>query len=211
MKGSLAERVQAFTSRVDRETGEARAIAAAGIAVREQVAVLEQRIELHDQVCKLLTSMGEERQQRAQEQIEQLVTRGLQVIFDEDLSFHLIQDVKANQAVVDFVVRSHYGGQVVDTPVMDARGGGLAACVGFMLRLVVLLLTPGARRLLFLDETFAHVSEEYEPRLAEFLREVCDRAGMQIFLVTHSRAYDDVADVRARFELVDGTTEVRKL
>ena len=208
----LAERVQRAQRTVDQLTGEARALAVAGQRAQQRVAELDAAVVLHEQAALLFTSIGEEQQVYAQHQIEELVTRGLQLIFDETLSFELVPSDKNNQAVVDFMVVSTIEGQRIETPVMDARGGGLAAVVGFTLRLVILLLTPGARRVLVLDETFAHVSEEYEGRLAEFLREVCDKAGVQIFLVTHSRAYDDVADRRYRLSLDQGgKTEVREL
>lgn len=227
MENSLAARVTALQRKVDQETGEARAIAQQGIRAQERAQQLEAEAELHEQACILLTSVGEDQQTYAQRQIEELVTRGLQTIFDETLTFHLVQSVRANQAQLDFVVRSSYeaheddlpdslkGSEVpatIETSVMDARGGGLAAVVGFLLRLVILLLTPGAQRLLVLDETFGHVSAEYEGRLAEFIREVCDKAGVQVLLVTHSRAYDDVADARYRLTLGrGGITEVAKL
>lgn len=192
-----------------------------GKRVQQRVRDLTAAVALHEKASQVLTSIGEEQQEYAQHQIEELVTRGLQLVFDESLSFHLVQSVKANQANVDFVVRTSIKSpkgdfdssvEVFETSVMEARGGGLAAVVGFMLRLVVLLLTPEARRLLVLDESFAHVSEDYEPRLAEFLREVADKAGVQIVLVTHSRAYDDVADKQYRLQLGrGGHTEAKEL
>jgi predicted ATPase len=167
--------------------------------VEAEVARLRAETERHAKVNVLLTGLGEKAQAQAQDQLEQLVTRGLQVIFGTELSFHVVQAVKANQSVTDFVIRSTYEGNVtIDTPVMEARGGGMAEVVGFMVRLVVLLLTPGARLIMFLDETFGFLSKEYEPRLAEFLAEVALRAGVQVFLVTHSDAYDDFADARVR-------------
>jgi hypothetical protein len=217
----LAQRVRAARSAVDREAGEARAVGLAGKAAQERAETFRGLIEQHERVIGVLTRVGEENQQRAQAQIEGLVTRGLQTIFGENLSFHVIQGQRANQATVEFVIRSSYplpkeqdaeGDfiQVIETSVMDARGGGMAAVVGFILRLVVLLLTPGARRVLVLDETFAHVSEEYVPRLAEFLREVADKAGVQLFLITHSNGYGDAADREYRFELgPDGRTIAR--
>lgn len=196
---------------LDRMAGEASQLARTGIEARDRAAVLLAALELHEQVSKVLTTIGEERQETAQHQVEELVTRALQTIFGENLSFHVVQSVKANRAEVDFVLRSKYGEQVIDTPVMDARGGGMAAVVGFVLRLVVLLLTPEARRFLALDETFAHVSASYEPRVAEFLREVADKAGVQILLVTHSTAYGDLADARYRLVLgSDGVTKVHE-
>lgn len=179
-----------------------------GKAARAEAGRLRERLELHEKVLGVLTRCGEARQESAQRQVEGLVTRALQAIFGENLSFRLIPAVKANRAEIDFVLRSVLDdGTEVDTPVLEARGGGMAAVVGFVLRLVVLLLTPGARRVLFLDESFGMVSAEYEQPLAEFLREVADKAGVQVVLVTHSHAYDDLADVSYRLELgPDGAT-----
>lgn len=194
----------------DTEAGEARQVGRQGKAARAEVERLRASLELHEKVLGVLTSVGEERQESAQRQVEGLVTRALQVIFDENLSFNLVPSVKANRAEIDFVLVSEYGEKTtvrVETPVLEARGGGMAAVVGFVLRLVVLLLTPGARRVLFLDESFGMVSADYEPRLAEFLREVADKAGVQIVLITHSKAYDDLADVSYELSLgPDGAT-----
>jgi ABC-type uncharacterized transport system YnjBCD ATPase subunit len=208
---TLGRLASARRQQLDRLAGEAAQVARSGIEARDRAAVLQSALETHELVSRVLTQIGEERQESAQRQVEELVTRALQVVFGENLSFHVVQSVKANRAEVDFVLRSTYGEQVIDTPVMEARGGGMAAVVGFVLRLVVLLLTPGARRFLALDESFAHVSASYEPRVAEFLREVADKADVQILLVTHSTAYGDLADARYRLTLgSDGITKVEE-
>lgn len=210
----LAELSAAVASRqreLDQRVGQAKHLARQGLEVREREAELRAQLELHEQAVKVLTRIGEERQESAQRQVEDMVTRALQVIFGEELSFSLVQSVKNNQAHVEFVLRSQYGSETIDTPVMEARGGGMAAVVGFVLRLVVLLLTPDARPFLALDESFAHVSASYEPRVAEFLREVADKAGVQLLLITHSTAYSDLADAKYRLVLgSDGVTEVQK-
>lgn len=208
---SLEDRARALRQAADRRTGEARRLAAEGIRCQGVVTSLRDSLEVHEKALAILNAVSEESQVAAQHQVEELVTRALQVVFGENLSFHLVQSVKANRPEVDFVLRSTYGGEVIDTPVMDARGGGMAAVVGFVLRLVVLLLTPGARRFLVLDESFAHVSASFEPRVAEFLREVADKAGVQIVLITHSNAYGDLADARYRLVLgPDGITQVEE-
>jgi hypothetical protein len=198
---ALDGRVRQARNTYERRVGAAQQLGEAGLRVEAEVVRLQGLQERHAKSSALLTSIGEAQQQQAQQRLEELVTRGLQVIFGTELSFHVVQSVKANRAETDFIIRSEYDGVTVDTPVMDARGGGMAAVTGFMLRLVVLLLTPRARRVLFLDETFAHVSREYEVRLAEFLKEVAERAGVQLVLVSHSDAYDDAADAKYRLEL----------
>jgi DNA repair exonuclease SbcCD ATPase subunit len=210
MSTDLFQRVRAARSRVDMEIGRAREVGRTGQLAEAAVARLLEEIERHERTAKLFTTIGETRQEMARQQIEGLVTRGLQTIFDEDLSFHLVPSVRGNNAQVDFVIRSGSGDTEVDTPVLEARGGGMAVVVAFMLRLVVLLLTPGTRKVLFLDESFAHVSRGYEPRVAEFLRMVSENAGVQIVLITHSDAFSDLADALYRLELDGGVTVVRQ-
>jgi len=206
---SCQDRLRRARRALDRQVGEASALARAGQQLQTDIADLTRQVDDHTRAAAVLTSIGEQRQAAAQATIETLVTKGLQSIFGDDLSFHLVPVVRGNRPEVDFVVRSTLDGAAVDTPVMDARGGGLAATVGFLLRLVVLLLSPHRQdTVLFLDETFAHVSAEYEPRLAEFLRELVDKTGVQVIMVTHSDAYAELADTRYRFQLVDGITRV---
>ena len=140
------------------------------------------------------------------------MSQGLLTIFGEQLSFHLVPGVRAKTPVVDFVVRSHLAdGTTVETDVLNARGGGLAAVVGFLLRLVILLLSRQRQdTVLFLDETFAHVSAEYVPNLIEFLKDLVAKTGVQIVLVTHDNSYEEAADIVYRFTLVNGVTRVAK-
>jgi DNA repair exonuclease SbcCD ATPase subunit len=172
---------------------------------------LQEEIATLEKSGIVLNSLGEEKQIRAQSIIEGLVTRGLQQIFDDTLSFHIVQTTKAKSASVEFLVRTTLAdGGVVDTPVMDARGGGLAATIGFLLRVVILLLRNGADKdnILILDETFAHVSAEYLDGLGEFLREIRDKTGIQIILVTHQPEFMEYADKVYRFTTANGRTVV---
>ncbi len=206
----LSRSVVATRRRVDQRVGELRSLVSQVKDMQTEHDAAKVDVETLDKVCGVLNKIGEERQGAAQQKIEALVTRGLQTIFSEELSFHVVPSTRGKVANVDFVVRSTLAdGRIIDTPVMEARGGGLAATVGFLLRVVVILLSPSSvSRVLFLDETFAHVSAEYEPRLAEFLRELVDKTDIQVVLVTHSSAYSDAADLVYRFSAVNGETKV---
>jgi DNA repair exonuclease SbcCD ATPase subunit len=195
---------------LERRRGEARAVAAEGSRTKKELTELEERAIALEQVMGVLNSYADSRQEELARRIETLVTHGLKTIFDDDLSFHVSPSQKGKLAALDFVVRSRANGQLVETSVMDARGGGVAAVAGFLLRLIILLLT-NARPTLVLDESFAQLSAEYEPRLAEFLRELVDRTSAQVILVTHSDAFGDVADVSYRFQLENGRTRVSKI
>lgn len=181
--------------------------------VKDEIKELQEEINNLDKSSAVLNSIGEDLQIKAQDTIEALVTRGLQQIFDESLSFHIIQNVKAKSVSVEFVVRTTLPDMVVDTPVMDARGGGLAATIGFLLRVVIMLLKNGRDKdnILILDETFAMVSDEYLEGLGEFLRELVDKTGIQILMVTHQPIFAEYADAVYKFTAENGKTKVEAL
>jgi predicted ATPase len=206
--GALRLALRLEGQRLDRAIGEAQAVAAAGKALAAEVEALQAQVHTLDKVATLLASVAENRQSAVQQQIEMLVTEGLQAIFGEGLSFAMVPTMRNKTPVIDLVIRSRIGDELVETEVMDARGGGLAATVGALLRVVVMLLSPDGGDTLCLDEPFAHVSAEYQPPLAAFLRELVDRAGKQIIHVTHSDVFAEGADRRYRFDQVDGVTRV---
>lgn len=209
----LIQETRRIRKRVDRRVAEARLIAGSGKKLQEEIKLAAADVELYNQVAITLASIGETKQAAAQETIEQLVTRGLNSIFGEDLSFHLVQTQRGKTPEVKFLVKSRgLNGASVETAVMDARGGGMAAVVGFLLRLVVLLLDKKKTDpVLILDESFSHVSAEYERPLAEFIKELIDKTKVQIILVTHSDAFSEFADKRYKFTLVQGVTKVKEL
>lgn len=196
---------------LERRIGEARSLASEGLRMQkelEQAVALE---EAHEQAVAVLNSFADSRQEEAIRRIEVLVSAGLKSIFGDSMSFVVKNDQKARRSEIEFVIRSEVEGQLVETAVLDARGGGVAAVVGFLLRVIVMLLKPGVRRILFLDETFAQLSAEFEEPCAEFLRELADKAGVQIILVTHSEAYSPFADRVYRTSQIDGWTQVEKI
>lgn len=201
MLTELASEIAQKRRVVDREHGEARAVAIRGKFLQGEIAELKQKQAIAEKVAILLNSIGENRQQQVQGTIENLVTMGLQTIFGPELSFHLVQKSSASKTQVDFVIRSTYADNVIETPVMEARGGGLAATVGFLLRLVILLLQKPKSPLLVLDETFSHVSDEYIDRVGDFLKEITQKTNTQIILVTHQQVLTENADICYRFNL----------
>lgn len=204
----LDRRARAHRRVLDAKAGELRSLQVRVEELRIEIADLGTDAETWDRVTVLLNSIGEEEQQRAQATIEALVTRGLQTIFGPTLSFHILQSVRAKSTVAEFVVRTTHGvDDVVETPVLDARGGGMAAVIGFLLRVVVMLLT-GRESFLVLDESFAMVSEDYLEPLGDFLRELVERTGIQVLMVTHQAELVPFADRAYRFTQDAGITVV---
>lgn len=206
----LEARVRREALAAERQVGQAKLLAAKGKELKAEIDDLKAQIESLEQVVGVLNQLGDERQRSAQDTIEALVTSGLQTIFGPELSFHIVTGLRGKATVSEFVVRTTLADStVVETPILEARGGGLAATIGVLLRIVVLLLSADEKsKILILDEPFAHVSAEYEIPLAQFLRDLVDKTDIQIIMVTHSDAYSDFADVKYRFSVKNGRTVV---
>ncbi len=210
----LKARVKKARSSVDQDLGRARALRVRGLAIQDELEKLKSEKDSLEKAAAVLLSIGEDRQTKAQQKIEELVTRGLQTIFGEEYAFRIEQVTVANRPEVNFLVKSTTeDGKIIETDVLSSRGGGLAAVVGFLLRVVIMLLgKKNQETVIFLDESFGMLSAEYEGRMAEFLKKISEETGITIVLVTHSDAYSDLADKRYRLDLNSkGITIVKEI
>lgn len=200
---------------LDARIADARSLAKRGTALENQIEALNDQILDFDKAVLLLNTIAEERQEPAHRQIESLITSGLQTMFGQVYTFHLVKTMsdKGRRPEVNFVVRSTLsGGKIVDTPILGSRGGGLAEVVGVLLRIVLLLLAHKDKDTpLVLDEPFARLSDKYLPPFAEFLKELVSKTRVQIVLVTHQREFGAYADKIYDFASVDGVTRVKEV
>jgi chromosome segregation ATPase len=205
----LSRRVRAARHTLERQAGVAKEVFQRGADLQAEVTALSAEVERYTRAAAILNKIGEEQQASAQEQIETLVTKGLSTIFGEGTSFHLVSTERARRQEVDLVIRSRRGDIDIETGVLDSDGGGLAAIVGALLRIVILLLSRDRQQpVLILDEPFVHLSENHHAVFARFLREIADKAGVQIIMVTHQEKLAEHADKVYRFVLTDGATRV---
>lgn len=158
-----------------------------------------------------LTQFADERQAQVYRQIEATVSEGLLAVFNEDIRLEVTTKVVGARSETVFTVVSQTDEGELRTSIMDARGGGVAAIVGFLIQAVLVLLTPGLRPVLFLDETFRNVSEEYQAPLGEFVKDLCERTGLQVVLVTHQPTIAEYADSWYSFSQESGRTKIKKV
>lgn len=208
------ERSLAYAERkLERDIGHAKALVEQHRTAAAQVSTLTAQATALEEAAHVLNSFSDARQATVRRKIESLVTHGLRAVLGDDgISFHLVEEIRANRSEIRFVIRTTHNGEVLETGIMEARGGGLAAVAGFLLRLVIVLLKPNTRPFLVLDESFGQLSANYEPALSQWMRELVDSTPVQLVLVTHSDAFSDEADKLYRFSLDKaGTTVVETL
>lgn len=124
-------------------------------------------------------------QQQTHKRISTIVSRCLNLIFEDAYEFKLIFERKrgTTEARPVFIRR----GNEIDPKY--SSGGGVIDVTSFALRLsCVILARPRRRRLLVLDEPFKMVSIEYRERIRIMLEVLSKELKVQIIMVTHDKA-----------------------
>ncbi|MEN2464960.1 chromosome partitioning protein ParA [Ornithinibacillus sp. JPR2-1] len=154
--------------------------------------IADKQLLEYDLVQILLQATSEFARQQAKSRIEEIVTSALSVVFGKDYSFKIEIAVKANQPVAEYYLESEGVVTQLKPPDYD-RGGGVADVVSLSLKLAVAELS-GVQGTMFLDEVGKHVSQEYAPNVAYFLKQYSEQFNRQIVLITHNASLAEVAD-----------------
>jgi hypothetical protein len=171
---------------------------------------LDAEIEILSKVGELFHILMDQLVNQQVRSVERVATEGLHTVF-HDLNLSLESDVgpKYNKISVEFAIRrgtlddpfSHVG------PPLDSFGGGPSSVVSLILRILAikkLKLWP----FLILDESLAAVSDDYVDAAGRFIRDLADRLGFDVLLVTQKTAFLDHAHSAYRCqeeEVSDGT------
>lgn len=134
--------------------------------------------------------------------IEKLITYGLQVVFhDQNLAFKTEISTKRNVQWLELKLIN----KGVEAPILSSFGGGPASVCAFLLRLLV-CRRLGLAPVLLLDEPFSFVSDEYVENVGKLLRELTDKLGFTMILVTHDARFISQATRSYRAKETSGGT-----
>lgn len=141
--------------------------------------------ELQQKSSEVIKSWLDDMLRSNVDSIASLATSGLRhVIHDQDLSFRIKQELKYNRVSMSFVIED--GG--VEGDPMSSFGGGAVLVASLILRLAV-MSRLGMGNLLLLDETMFALANKYVPSAADFMRQLSEETGVNIFMVTHNEEF----------------------
>lgn len=208
---NIENRVENWQEKVTIKLAEKRSLEKNKQQLTEKVKELENEIDIFSKVRILLNNSAEHGRKQAQHQIELLVTKALQYIFDDNHYFSIEFQEKSNRMEAEFYVCSIHNGIEIKTKPEESRGGGVVDIVSLALRIALLeTYRPKLQGPIILDEPGKHVSEEYIARVATFLKSVNSNFNRQIIMVTHNSHLMESADLGLRAEIKNGITTVKQ-
>lgn len=153
----------------------------------------EKQLGIYDKVQILLQKTSDYARRQAKERIESIVSEALNVVFGGSHRFVIELGLKANQPVAEFWLNDGTTITKLEKPDYD-RGGGKVDIIALALRLAIGEM-EGVQGPLFLDEVGKHVSKEYAPNVAYFLKEYSAQFDRQIILITHNADLAEIGEV----------------
>ena len=175
-------------------------------SLEEDLLELSQNIELLTKVEQTLLHISTKVLGQSTKNIDKLVTVGLHLVFDDqNLEFRTNTEKYRGKTAIKFQLLEN--GR--SAPLMDAYGGGVLVIVGVLLQTFT-TMSLGMRRLLFLDETLAHLSEQYIDNASRLLKKLCDELDFTIIMVTHQPEFAAHATVAYKAFARGGETVFHK-
>lgn len=158
----------------------------------------------------LLLESSKEAKENAKRVLEEVNTNALKYIFSNDLSVKvdLLGDKKG--AEINILSAERKTGELVETDPANDEGGGLADIVALCsFNSISQLVGKNNKAPLFLDEPTKYVSKgNLSQNVAEYLRDISEFTGKQVFLVTHDEFLSNIGDKTYRVRKIDGVSKV---
>jgi len=172
-------------------------------AIVAECEALDKESSLLDKVEQVLQAVSSRVLGQSTSAIDKLVTAGLKaVFFDQKLEFKTTVDKYRGKTSIRFDLFED--GQ--SAPLTESYGGGVLVMVGVLLRLVTIMILD-LRRILLLDESLSHLSEQYHQTASETLKKLCQELGFTILMVTHADSLAASATKQYNAVRKNGATE----
>lgn len=179
---------------------------------KETLNNIEVELDLLSKVSILFQKTSEFAREQAKNQIESLVTKCLQFIFESDIEFLIEIEEQRGKANAEFYVVNKVEDILVKTKPELSRGGGVVDIVSLALRIAFLQThKPKIEGPLILDEPAKHVSDEFIFNVADFLKQTSELFNRQIIMVTHNHHLAAIGSNAYRVELKGSESTVTRI
>lgn len=163
--------------------------------VSDKIESLNRQEITHQKAISLCDVVIEQMNSASVEDIEKLITEALQFIFEKPYKFHMNPEVKRGNMTYRFTLNDN------DSDIIDAEGGGIVQVISVLMRIVTIAISkPPLKKILVLDESLGMLSVEYIANASKFIKDLGEKLGFTIVLVTHQEQFQDGADVAYKIE-----------
>jgi DNA repair exonuclease SbcCD ATPase subunit len=136
----------------------------------------------HEEVLFILQTVAKQTQEQLEYKISELVSLALESVFDNPYKMRLVYETKRNKTEASILFER--GGEQFFP--IQASGGGAVDIAAFALRVALWSLADKKTdNVLVLDEPFRFLSRDKLERAGLMMKEISEKLGLQIVMVSH--------------------------
>lgn len=162
----------------------------------------------HEQAREIIRTVGIETQRQLQFHISDITSLALEAVFDDpyELKVEFVERRNKTECDLKFV----RGDMEIDP--LTASGVGAVDVAAFALRIASWsMMRPRTRPTIILDEPFRFLSENYQDKASQMLKELSEKLGLQFIIVTHEQTLSSYADRTFEVSIHKGVSKVKQL
>ena len=174
----------------------------------QKIKGLEAEGELLQLVSNVIRSLIDSEINDSVQAVEKLQSEGLRTVFDDqDLSVSASVETQRGKISVELLTSQKLAdGTVIEGVSNDAFGGAITTVQSVLMRIIV-ILRRDMRPLLLLDESLPAFDANYVSNMADFLRALSERLGLDILLVSHNQSLVEGAQKAYQIKKVGGSAK----
>lgn len=193
---------------LNRKKGELSKIESQIDELRDRESDMESSITKTEKARVILQTVAKETQEEIQIHISDLVSMALSSVFPDPYQFNLDFELKRGKTECNL----YFTKDNKKFNPLQSSGYGVIDIASFSLRVALWSLSnPVSRNTLILDEPFKFVSKDYLSKVAEMIKEISNKMGLQIIMVTHLNELMDSADKTFKVDMERGISRVKEV
>lgn len=183
--------VSSFRNSIERKKGERDRINRDVSQLEKDIRKGKIKLRRIETAQTIVQTVAQQTQEKLQYHISELVSLALGTVFPDPYQLQLEFVIKRGKTEADLYLIKN--GEKYHP--LSSAGGGVVDITSFALRIALWSLRPPrTRNTLILDEPFRFLSRNLQPKAGEMLKQISERLGIQIIMVSHNEDVIESAD-----------------
>ena len=175
---------------------------------RTEIASNEKLLHSHEQAREIIREVALKTMSQISFHISDITSLALEAVFDNP--YKLVTDFVQRRNKTECDLYFERDGNRVDP--LSASGVGAVDIASFALRIASWSMNrPHSRNVIILDEPFKCLSDNYQEKASQMMKELSEKLGLQFVIVTHNDILASYADRTFEVSIKNGISKVKQL
>lgn len=175
---------------------------------RSEIASNEKLLHSHEQAREIIREVALKTMSQISFHISDITSLALEAVFDNP--YRLVTDFVQRRNKTECDLYFERDGNRVDP--LSASGVGAVDIASFALRIASWSMNrPHSRNVIILDEPFKCLSDNYQEKASQMVKELSEKLNLQFIIISHNQTLASAADRTFEVSIKNGISKVKQL